>query len=185
MKIKAVALGGLAAAALASCGKPAPKIAYDLSLPMEEVMGHVVDPGAWAFWRASGEVVTEKGTESLLPKTEEGWLAAESGAITVHEAGNLLLMPGRAQDQTKWPGFVKKMQVAAMDAKAAAEKHDGEAMFRTGGELYQTCVDCHAIYVIPAAIAANKEIIDKARLTDLPDDVRAKIKAYNLAHPIT
>ena len=177
----------LAALFVSSCSKPVPKTAFDLTLPMEEVMGHVVDPGAWAFWRASGEVVTEKGTESLLPKTEEGWLAAESGAATVHEAGNLLLIPNRIADQRNkdWPRFVKSMQAAALKARAAAEKHDGEGMFTTGAALYQTCVDCHEKYVIPVAIAQNKEIIDKARLTDLPDDVKAKIREYNKAHPIS
>ena len=185
MKLTTPACILAAGLAVASCSKPAPKTSFDLSLPMAEVMGHVVDPGAWAFWRSSGEVVTEKGEESLLPKTEEGWLAAESGATTVFEAGNLLLLPGRAQDGKQWPKFVKDMQQAALKARAAAEKHDGPAMFTTGGELYETCVACHAVYVIPAAIAANREIIDKARLTDLPDDVKAKIAAYNKAHPIS
>ena len=172
-----------ATAALAACSKPAPKVAYDISLPMEEVMGHVVDPASWVFWRSSGEVETEKGTQSLLPKTEEGWLAAESGATTLVEAGNLLLMPGRAYPDKEWPRYVKAMQQAAFKARAAAEKHDGPAMFTTGATLYETCVDCHAKYVIPVAIAANKEVIDKARLTDFPDDVKARIAAYNRANP--
>ena len=175
----------VSAALAASCSKPAPKTAFDISLPMTEVMGHVVDPGAWIFWKSSGEVVTEKGEESLLPKTEEGWLAAESGATTVAEAANLLMIPGRAQEGKQWPKFVSDMRQAALKARDAAEKHDGPAMFTTGGALYETCVACHAVYVIPAAIAANREIIDKARLTDLPDDVKAKIAAYNKAHPIS
>lgn len=172
-----------AAAALASCSKPAPKTDFDVSLPMAEVMGHVVDPASWIFWRSSGEVETVKGTESLLPKTEEGWLAAESGATTVAESANLLLMPGRAYPDKEWPRYVKAMREAALKARAAAEKHDGPAMFTTGGALYETCVSCHEKYVIPAAIAANKEVIDKGRLTDFPEDVKAKIEAYNKAHP--
>ncbi len=182
MKRVLFTLAGVAAL-LASCSKPPARTAFDISLPMEEVMGHVVDPGAWAFWRASGEVVTEKGTESLLPKTEEGWLAAESGATTVVEAGNLLLIPGRAEPDKEWPRYVRAMQQVALKARAAAEKHDGPAMFSTGGDLYQTCVDCHERYVIPAAIAANREVIDKARLTDFPEDVKSRIAAYNRAHP--
>lgn len=187
MTFRNAALCGLAVVALASCSKPAPKTDFDLALPMEEVMGHVVDHAAFTFWRSSGEIVTLKGTESLLPKTEEGWLAAESGAATVHEAGNLLLIPNRIADQRDkdWVKYVKSMQAAAMKARAAAEKHDGEAMFTTGAELYQTCVDCHEKYVIPKAIAANKEVVDKARLTDLPEDVKAKIREYNRTHPIT
>jgi cytochrome c556 len=192
MKFTPAALSGLAAAlaaaaALGSCSKPAPKTEFDTTLPMAEVMGHVVDHAAFTFWRSSGEVVTEKGTESLLPKTEEGWLAAESGAATVHEAGNLLLIPNRIADQRDkdWPKYVKAMQAVALKARDAAARHDGEAMFSTGADLYQTCVACHEKYVIPAAIAANREVVDKARLTDFPEDVRAKIAAYNKAHPIS
>lgn len=173
--------GGILAAG--SCSKPAPKAGFDVSLPMAEVMGHVVDPGSWAFWRASGEVVTTAGVKNLLPTTEEGWEAAESGAATVAEAGNLLLLPGRRQDERDWPRYVREMQQAAYKAKAAAEAHDGPSMFTTGAALYETCVSCHAKYVIPAAIAANHEVIDKAHLTDLPDDVKARIAAYNKAHP--
>ncbi len=179
-----LAAAALLAASAASCAKPQAKSGFDVSLPMTEVMGHVVDPGSWAFWHASGEVVTAQGTKSLLPTTEDGWLAAESGATTVAEAGNLLLMPGRQQDDTDWPRYAHAMQQAAYRAKDAAEKHDGPAMFTTGAAMYETCVACHAKYVIPVAIAANREVTDKAHLTDLPDDVKAKISAYEKGHAV-
>ena len=57
-------------AGVGSCSRPAATAAtpgYDLSLDMKELMGHVVDPGAWAFWHASGEEITATGTKTLTP----------------------------------------------------------------------------------------------------------------------
>ena len=171
----AAVLGGLG-----SCAKPAQEAPYDLTLDMKELMGHVVDPGAWAFWHASGEVETEKGTTSNLPTTEEGWDAAESGAAQVAEAGNLLLMPGRNRNEKAWTDWAVKLQKAGHAAKDAAEKKDAKAMFTTGAEMYSVCTGCHAVYVIPEAIKAA----EGQRVTPLPDwpaDVKAAQARFGAA----
>ncbi|CAN5182501.1 hypothetical protein BH09PSE2_BH09PSE2_11620 [soil metagenome] len=149
---------------LGSCAKPAEEAPYDLSLDMKELMGHVVDPGAWAFWHASGEVETAKGVTSNLPTTEEGWEAAESGAAQVAEAGNLLLLPGRNRNEKAWTEWAVKLQKAGHAAKDAAEKKDAKAMFATCADMYQVCTGCHAVYVIPEAIKAAKD----QKVTALP-----------------
>ena len=183
------ALGLLAATALVSCSRPAPKAAqadFDLSLDMKELMGHVVDPGSWAFWHASGQNITATGVEELTPKTEEGWEAAESGAAAVAEAGNILLIPGYQRDTTDWPRFAHQLIKAGLDGKAAAEAHDGPRMFTTGAAIYQVCTGCHAKYVIPAARQAEdeREKTSPAHLVDWPDDVKAMQTAYERrAHP--
>ncbi len=164
VRIALIALGAAAVAGLGSCAKPPPEAPYDLTLDMKELMGHVVDPGAWAFWHASGEVETEKGTVSNLPTTTEGWDAAESGAAQVAEAGNLLLMPGRNRNEKAWTEWAVKLQKVGHAAKDAAEKKDPKAMFETGAEMYQVCTGCHAVYVIPEAIKAAKD----QRITPLP-----------------
>lgn len=171
LKIALLAIGALALPlTLASCKKAPPAVAYDTHLDMKELMGHVVDPGSWAFWHASGDVETEHGTVSNLPTTEEGWEAAESGAAEVAEAGNLLLMPGYNRNEPQWSEWVAKLQKAGFAAKDAAERKDKDAMFKTGADMYQVCTGCHAIYVIPAAIKAAKG----GRVVPLPvwpDDV--------------
>ena len=181
----------LAALAAVSCSRPAPKAAqpaFDLSLDMKEVMGHVIDPGAWAFWHASGENITRTGVESLTPKTEEAWEAAESGAAQVAEAGNLLLIPGYMRDTTDWPRFSRQLIKAGLDGKAAAEAHDPRRMFTTGAAIYQVCTGCHAKYVIPAAAEAEAqaEKVRPVHLVDWPDDVKALQADYERrAHPPT
>ena len=142
----------VAACVVVSCApnKPAaPPPPYNVSLDVKEVMGHVVDPAAWAVWHSSGEVTTATGTQSLVPTTDEGWLAAESGAAAIAEAGNILMLPGRAQDQGDWMKYARQLTEAGIAAKAAAEAKDGQRMFTTGAAIYQVCTDCHAKYVIP------------------------------------
>jgi hypothetical protein len=136
----------LGACVLASC---APKPKYNTTLPVKEVMGHVVDPAAWAVWHSSGTVVTLQGTQSLVPTTDEGWLAAESGAAALVEAGNDLMLPGRARDNGDWMKFAQQLSTAGLAAKEAAEAKDGAKMYTTGAQIYQVCTDCHAKYLLP------------------------------------
>ena len=165
-----IAAVAVTAVALGSCSKKEAQPPYDVHLDMKEIMGHVVDPGAWAFWHASGDVETAEGVKSNLPTTEEGWEAAESGAAAVAESGNLLLLPGYNRNEKTWTDWVLQLQKAGFAGKAAAEKHDVKAMFTTGAEIYRVCTGCHAVYVIPAAIKASKGAKVVA-LPAWPDDV--------------
>lgn len=145
-----LALGAATALLLAAC-QPKAEQQYS-GLDMRELMAHVVDPAAFAFWRGSGYDITEEGERDLSPTTDEGWKVVEDGAATVAEAGNLLMLPGRAREpEGEWNRYAKAMQTAALEAKAAAERKDKQAVFETGAALYQTCVACHEKYVIVAA----------------------------------
>jgi hypothetical protein len=142
---------------LAACQPKAEQPAYT-GLDMQELMVHVVDPAAFAFWRGSGYVLTEAGEQDLAPTTEEGWKAVEDGAATVAEAGNLLMLPGRAREPVaEWNKYAKLMTERALEAKAAAEKKDKKAVFDTGGRLYEVCVACHEKYVIGPMLADEQK----------------------------
>lgn len=168
----------LALIGLAACAKAPPQPQYDTTLNMKELMGHVVDPGAWAVWRASGEIDTQQGTESLAPKTEVQWEAAESGAAEVAEAGNLLLLPGRAHAEPAWSDFARQLTKTALAAKAAAEAHDEKRLYDTGAAVYQVCTACHAKYVMPFQPKPGK-----GDLPDWPDDVKRAQKDWAQRHP--
>lgn len=163
------ALGVAAILLLSSCerAKPSP---YDTSLPVMEVMDHLIDPGAWAFWRASGEVTDEAGAKSLTPTTEEGWVAAENGAVQVAEGGNLLLLPGRVRD-AEWIRLAQKLTHDGLEAKAAAEAKDSARMFAAGAEMFKTCTACHQKYVAALQPGAEPK---GAPLPDWPTDVKEK-----------
>lgn len=146
--MKTFAVLALAAIALTACNKT-DKTGYNTSLQVKEIMGHVIDPASSDYWHASGFHIEVDKTTNLRPTTEEGWLKAESGAIQVAEAGNLLMLPGRARDNGDWMKFAKALNKAGMDALEATEARDDQRMFDTGGEIYQVCESCHQKYLLP------------------------------------
>jgi hypothetical protein len=141
------------ALALAGCSQlpGAKRVEYNTDLPMNELMGHVIDPAAWAYWRGSGTEITAEGERDLSPTTEEGWLVVENGAATLIEAGNLLQMPGRPRaPEADWNRYSKQLTERAMVARAAAERKDKQAVFDEGGRVYEVCQACHKQFIIDA-----------------------------------
>ncbi|MFI4934256.1 MAG: hypothetical protein ACHP7N_06530 [Caulobacterales bacterium] len=134
---------------LFACAPKPKEPAYNTSLPVSELMAHVVDPAAWAVWHSSGTVDTLQGQQSLAPTTDDGWLAAESGGAAIAEAGNLLMLPGRARDDGDWMKYAAQLSQAGLDAKAAAEAKDPQKEYATGAAIYQVCTACHAKYYLP------------------------------------
>jgi hypothetical protein len=153
MRTPSLLIAACSVAALAACTSeqaPAPSPPpYNVDFPMTEVMGHVIDPAAQVLWRSAGEITTEQGVQSLTPTTEEGWAAADNAMTTVAEAGNLLMLPGRARDNGDWMKLSKRLTDAALEAKAAVLDEDSKAMFDTGGKLYEVCTACHEQYLLP------------------------------------
>lgn len=172
------------AALLAACSQQksapqAPSLAkFNTSLPMDELMGHVVDPASFTYWKGSGTEVTAKGAKDLAPTTEEGWEALESAAATLIEAGNMLQLPTRARaPEADWYKHAQALTARAVVAKAAAAKHDKEAVFKAGAALYEECTACHEEYVIQPQLKANGPA-QGAPLPDWPADIRARQQTY-------
>jgi hypothetical protein len=145
-------LAAVAALALAAC-TPAKKaeVAYNVDVPVKDIMGHLVDPAAQTFWKYSGDIITAEGSTSRVPKPDdvEGWENAMTGAVGLIEAGNTLQMPGRARDQGDWIKFAKQLQAQGFLARAAVEAKDGQKMFDVGGTAYEVCLACHEKYLLP------------------------------------
>lgn len=141
-----------AALLLGSCAKteapPAPP-PFDTNLTVIELMEHVVDPAAKGFWAGSGSVITTAGEVDRSPTTPEGWAAVENAAATVAESGNLLLLPGRARDDKEWRQYSLQLIAAGKEAMKAAEAKDKNAVFDTGGKIYEVCTACHEKYLPP------------------------------------
>jgi hypothetical protein len=129
---------------------------FNTDLPMTEYMGHFVDPAAFMYWKGSGTEITEAGERDLSPTTDEGWDVLVTGATMLVEAGNTLQLPGRVrQPEADWNKYAQMLSQRAMIARAAAEKHDKQAVFDEGGKLYEVCVACHEQFVIQPDIKAN------------------------------
>ena len=159
MTIRILRLLGLwpvAGLCLAACTPPEPaaEVEYDLTLSVQELMAHVIDPAAQGVWSRAGWFIDESGESSLFPAIEAEWAAAENAASMVVEGGNMLLLPSRVRvlpegDNGDWTKFAGILSERALAVKAATEARDTQAMFDTGGELYQACVACHEKYYAP------------------------------------
>jgi hypothetical protein len=179
------------AAVLAGCQpKPATKTAaaappkFNTELPMDEFMGHMVDPAAFMYWRGSGTEETEKGVKQLSPpkEDEEAWDNIVSGATILIAAGNELQLPGRVRaPEAHWVKYAQDLTAEAVLARAAAEKKDPKGVYDEGAKLYEVCVACHEEYVIQPEIKANGPAKGDP-LPDWPADVKAKMEAYAKQH---
>lgn len=141
--VSAVALT-LAASACSNAPAPPPfKVIAETKYVMEDIMERQAD----IVWSATGTIVTAEGVEERSPKTEDDWIAVKAAAINLTETGNLLLIPGRIQDDGQWVKNVQAMMEQGQKMIAAIDKKDTKAMFDVGSDLYDTCTNCHMHYM--------------------------------------
>jgi hypothetical protein len=112
---------------------------------MKTFMEHVLTPAAKLIWSVNGVVIDEKGEHDLGPKTEEDWERIVSGAATLAEATNALMIPERALDM-QWTFYVQKLAEAADKAYVAAEAHDLKTISQVSDQLDVICAACHRHY---------------------------------------
>jgi hypothetical protein len=108
-------------------------------------MDHVLTPAATIIWRVNGVVIDEKGEHDLSPKTETDWEQIVSGAATLAEATNALMIPQRALDP-KWNIYAKNLAEAANKAYLAAEARDLKSISEISDQLDGICAACHQHY---------------------------------------
>ncbi len=142
---------GCGPAGTGSAGEGPP---FKLVASVEDLMHDVVYPHAEVVWDSVGTIITVEGTNEIRPGNEEEWMRVMQSALTVAEAGNLLMMEGRAKDDGDWMTYASGLIDAATLAVEAAEKRDAEGVFDTGGEIYAACTACHEQYweVPPSAM---------------------------------
>ena len=112
---------------------------------MKIFMEHVFSPAAAIVWRVNGLVIDEKGEHDLSPKSDDDWEQVLSGAATLAEATNALMIPQRARDKD-WNRYVRKLADAANRACRAAEAHDLKSISEVSDQLDGICSACHRHY---------------------------------------
>ena len=122
---------------------------------VRELMNDILDPAADDVWGASGWIETKDGVVQRGPQNNEEWTAVRNRAMTVAEAGNLLMIVPRAKDGGQWMTFARALVDKGEECVKAADAKNKQRMFDVGGELYQTCLDCHQQY-LPAIRDALK-----------------------------
>jgi hypothetical protein len=112
---------------------------------MKTFMEHVLTPAAKIVWSVNGVVIDAQGEHDLAPKSDEDWEQIVSGAATLAEAANALMIPQRALDPA-WDEYAKKLGEAANKAYVAAEAHDLKTISEISDRLDGICAGCHRHY---------------------------------------
>jgi hypothetical protein len=113
---------------------------------LEEVMHHMVIPNAQVIWKSTGTIYTVGHVQEIKPQTDEEWLNLEAASTILTEAGNLLMMDGRAKDTGKWMERARALREAGTSLHQAAKSRDVAAVFERGGNLFDACQNCHFTY---------------------------------------
>ena len=142
--IIAVVIGCVAASRSIS-EDAAPMSPFQLHVDMKTFMQHVISPAAAIIWKVNGLIIDEKGEHDLSPKSDDDWEQVVSGAATLAEATNALMIPKRVRDQN-WNRYVKKLADAADKAYRAAEAHDLKSVSEVSDQLDGICAACHHHY---------------------------------------
>ena len=144
-------LAGVAIVLFALCAALSPSLGENTGPPfrayvdMKTFMEHVLTPAAKLIWSVNGVVIDERGEHDLGPKTEEDWERIVSGAATLAEATNALMIPERALD-AHWTFYAQKLAEAANKAYVAAEAHDLKTISQVSDQLDGICAACHRHY---------------------------------------
>jgi cytochrome c556 len=129
---------------LSSCsGAPEPAQQADSPQPafkpvgtVMQIMEAVIIPSSNAIWNVPAEA----------PKNDEEWATVRNNALALAEAGNLLMIEGRAKDQGAWMTASQALIDAGTTAFRAAEAKDVDAIAAAGDEIYNSCEGCHMQY---------------------------------------
>lgn len=149
-----------------------PPFATDLTI--KDLMLNVIDTNADIVWLSVTTVASDKGLVETRPKTDEEWTRVKGAAITLAEAANLLMIPGRkvapddhksevpgieleghemdaliAKDPQTFYKHARDLYNAAMLAAQAADKKDADRIFEVGETIEHACEGCHRAYWYP------------------------------------
>ena len=125
---------------------PPAEATYNTALNMQQVMNLVLEPASDILWDSAGWVMDAAGYEDLYPTTDEGWDYVRAQAAIVIEAGNMLALPGRAEDTDAWMIYSQGLSEAGILAMEAASAQNEEDFFQAGAQLYSVCTACHQAY---------------------------------------
>jgi hypothetical protein len=151
--IKICRFSGIGAAIVIVCAAASPSMSGNAVLKspfkphvdMKTFMEHVLSPAARVIWRVNGTVIDATGEHDLSPKSDDDWEQIVSGAATLAESTNALMIPQRVRDRD-WNSYVKKLADAATKAYRAAEAHDLKSISEVSDQLDGICASCHHHY---------------------------------------
>ena len=170
-----VALSALGVASISTATAADADGGYSAEISIDEIMEAMVMPAAQQLWDAVGVDVSEKGSVEKKPETDEQWAQLRAAAITLAEATNALVVPGRhaapaskpasaegsgelaaaeieallAKERPAWVAHAQVLRVTAMQALAAVDARDIDKISEVGGAIDEACESCHLQFWYP------------------------------------
>jgi hypothetical protein len=133
-------------------------------LSVKDVMRHIVNPAAEAFWARSGEVDDEKGANDRIPKAEDdaNWKVTMDSSAQLVEAGNRLLLDARANDASgAWKKYALALTNAGLAGMSASQAKNHDKTNDAGNAMYDACFQCHGRYIVRPKDSLYKHDIDQ------------------------
>ena len=101
-----------------------------------QLMKGIVIPSSDVVWHVAMEP----------PKDDQEWTVVQNNALTLAEAGNLLMVGSRAKDQGNWIKAAQALVDAATVVLQAAQAKNVDALNDAGDGLVRVCRNCHTQY---------------------------------------
>ena len=139
-------VAGARAAQQAPPPAPSTRVTLTPVATVKQIMNGMALPAANVIFRAVSTSVTKAGVEEVVPKDAAEWARVADNAATLVEAGNLLMMEGRAVDTGEWTEASRAMIAGAMLARQAAADHNADGVLGAGGDITVACDNCHGRY---------------------------------------
>ena len=113
---------------------------------IKQIMNGIIDPGATKVFDSVSTTVSDRGVEEVVPRNDEEWAAVGTSAAALAEAGNMLLIDGRAIDRGDWVTMAIAMIEAAKQTLAAVDAKSPDKILEAGSNLNTSCDNCHRRY---------------------------------------
>lgn len=131
--------------ASAGCGQPSPPPFKGVA-DTKTLMSAMLERQADIVWESVSTTIVGNEITERRPTTDEEWLAVRNAAITVTEAGNLLMIAPRGGDDG-WMKAANGLIVQGERMIQAIDRKDPQGVFDVGSDLYDACVTCHMHYM--------------------------------------
>ena len=147
---------------------------YTTTATVKDIMLHIVDPAGDMVWDSVSTVIDKGGLHETVPTSDEDWHKVRNGVITLIEASNLLMVPGRAmakpgeksvapgvelepaemeelvkKDPAGWQQRAKALHDISVDVLKVVDAKDVQKLFDIGEDLDRACENCHRQYWYP------------------------------------
>ena len=129
--------------------RDAPRIGDPVAAPVgnvKQIMKGIVGPAAAVVFESVSTTVTETSREDKFPRSDAEWEAVGNSAVALAEAGNLLMMEGRAVDNGEWIKMSQALIDAGKVALKATEAKSAEGVLGAGEAINTSCDNCHRKY---------------------------------------